>query len=395
MKNLILLFALIGSYTNLKAVDIHVNNSGNAGTYTTISAALTAAVANDIIYISPYSAYTETINIDKSITLASSVSGVKYSVLSTMSITGAPNMEVKIIGCSGYNITFSDGTSTLSDKTKLYIIGSDFKNGFNMGTKDNIAVHALFSTFSSTIQLKHGEIRGCTTKSVTINEGSAVGIGDTLFIVGNIIKGKLNWVNDDHYFYVSNNYINNPTANGNGFAIINHLYNSSKNNTAANNTILASSSGSSGGALYLASPSNDGNLVFYNCIINNKIAGQWSIYSNQSFTSIADYTYFYNCIYAIRGGINANITFSSSGIAAVDSYGRGIDSVSIDQGFPSVEYYDTDLTRNDIGTFGGPYSINNYIDTATGNGRVYDLEIPFEIWSGQTPQVKAKSVNTK
>ena len=53
------------------------------------------------------------------------------------------------------------------------------------------------------------------------------------------------------------------------------------------------------------------------------------------------------------------------------------------------------MTINDIGTYGGPYSIDNYINTTNGKARIYDLDIPFEIWSGQTPTVKAKGVHTK
>ena len=58
-------------------------------------------------------------------------------------------------------------------------------------------------------------------------------------------------------------------------------------------------------------------------------------------------------------------------------------------------YYDLDMTVNDRGIYGGPYSIDNYQSTAVGKARVYDLEMPFEIWNGQTPQVKAKAVHTK
>ena len=53
------------------------------------------------------------------------------------------------------------------------------------------------------------------------------------------------------------------------------------------------------------------------------------------------------------------------------------------------------MSINDLGTYGGPYSIDNYINNTNGKARIYDLDIPFEIWSGQTPTVKAKGAHTK
>jgi hypothetical protein len=60
-----------------------------------------------------------------------------------------------------------------------------------------------------------------------------------------------------------------------------------------------------------------------------------------------------------------------------------------------LQYYDIDLTRNDIGTFGGPYSIDNYWNTANGRARVYELNMPFEIWNGSTPSIKAEGIHIK
>ena len=52
------------------------------------------------------------------------------------------------------------------------------------------------------------------------------------------------------------------------------------------------------------------------------------------------------------------------------------------------------MTRNDLGTYGGPYSWDNYWSTASGSARIYNLDLPFEIWSGQ-PNVKADAVHQK
>ena len=54
------------------------------------------------------------------------------------------------------------------------------------------------------------------------------------------------------------------------------------------------------------------------------------------------------------------------------------------------------MTRNDLGTYGGPYTWENYHDTTSnGRGRVFNLDMPFEIWMGQTPTIKADAVHKK
>ena len=76
--------------------------------------------------------------------------------------------------------------------------------------------------------------------------------------------------------------------------------------------------------------------------------------------------------------------------------GRATSGVAIDGGVNAIQYYDIDMSLNDIGTYGGPYSWDNYWDaSATGKARVYGLEMPFEIWTGQTPTIKADAVHEK
>ena len=77
--------------------------------------------------------------------------------------------------------------------------------------------------------------------------------------------------------------------------------------------------------------------------------------------------------------------------------GRIISGMGMDKGFNSAQYYDLDMTRNDCGTYGGPYSMENYWNdsTATGKARIYHLDMPSEIWSGQTPTIKASAVHKK
>ena len=74
------------------------------------------------------------------------------------------------------------------------------------------------------------------------------------------------------------------------------------------------------------------------------------------------------------------------------------------KGMSSTELYEAmrmasqnpknERTKNDMGRFGGPYTWDNYHgNTTSGKGRVYLLDMPFELWSGQTPTIKADAVH--
>ena len=59
-------------------------------------------------------------------------------------------------------------------------------------------------------------------------------------------------------------------------------------------------------------------------------------------------------------------------------------------------YFDIDMTRNDIGTYGGPHSMDNYWDTTSlGVARIFGLDMPFELWPAQNPTIKADAVHRK
>jgi hypothetical protein len=65
-------------------------------------------------------------------------------------------------------------------------------------------------------------------------------------------------------------------------------------------------------------------------------------------------------------------------------------------GNPKHIYYDIDLTINDIGIYGGPYSQLNYNATNTNNSRafIFDLEMPVDLFPGEDIQIKAKGFHS-
>ncbi len=401
MINFLLLAISLSAFFSAQAADIYVNNSGQAGTYTTITAAVAAASANDRIFVSPYAVYDEgVITITQNLTIASAVSGTRFSYVGSFSITGAPNLEVRIIGAELSNgIYTTTGTATLANKSHTYII--DCKANQFSFLDFNVA-HILFSETNLVVNLEHGEVRGCNLHRISVNEGPNVGIGDTVFIVGNTIKTNITWRNDDNYFYIANNNLtaNKTTARSYRIIIWEHLYNSNVNNMIINNSIAFNGTSSNPAAIKSGSinTSNLNNVWLVNNILE-EVSPTAGFVTYKDGSNTGDFQGYYNYH---RGSISSfnnvvgNINIGASAdTLSYDSFGRCTDAQVVDKGSPSLIYYDIDMTRNNLGTFGGPWSIDNYFSTATGKARVYDLSIPFEIWSGQTPQVQAKSAHTK
>ncbi len=64
----------------------------------------------------------------------------------------------------------------------------------------------------------------------------------------------------------------------------------------------------------------------------------------------------------------------------------------IDGGNPNHDYYDIDLTINDRGVNGGPYSQLNYNAANPNNSKafIFDLEMPTDLFPGQNVNITAK-----
>ena len=402
MKKFITSLLCVSTILTATAADIYVNNSGQTGTYTTISAAIAASAPGDRIFVSPYEDYTENLTISQNMTIASAVAGTSFSVVGTLTIQGTPNMDVRIIGgaFSG-NILCQTGATGLNTMADVYITDCDFSS---FDAQEFIRVHLLFCELSgSVVSLEHGEVRGNTgLSSLYINDGPNAGIGDTLFIVGNTFSGSgfIDWQNDDNYFWIANNKIGRPN-NGSCFRLDKHHYSSLVNNVLVNNYFYNNAGLGIQTTIYSTSPANVDNVHLINNIVENIYSNAFAI-SGINNTNNSKFKLYYNLIIgnsltSIATEIVGNKVFSGSNAftVTVDDKGRCLLPECVDKGSRSLQFYDIDMTRNDIGTYGGPTSIDNYLGEGNGSGRVYDLQMPFEIWSGQTPQVKANAVNTK
>ena len=406
MKKLFLLVILL-RVGAVNAADLYVNNSGQAGTYTTISAAITAAAANDRIFVSPYGVFTEDLNIAKSLTITSAVANTRFSVVGSVTVTSAPNQDVVIIGgaFSG-SITGNTGTATLA--TKGYITFSDCKYaGFDSG--NFIMSKVLFCESTGIVLIKHGKIIGSDLFDIDISDGPGINIGDTILIIGNRIVSPWSYSNNDNYFVISNNVTieKSSIANNGGLITISNAANSTLvNNIFSNNYVRDSCSSTScnSSAVYISTASNvlvSNNIIVYNGVnitgYNLLASTNCKLFNNVIFANSTNN--YYNGGSLIMDNVSVQYLPSSvinNPYYFIDNLGRCTNNqYCVNQGSPALQYYDIDLTRNNRGTYGGPYSIDNYWNTATGRARVYDLTMPFEIWNGSTPSIKAEGTHIK
>jgi hypothetical protein len=314
-----------------------------------------------------------------------------------VTVTSAPNQDVVIIGgeFSG-GVSGNTGTATLATKGNL-TVSDCITAGISSG--DFVKMKILFSTISSsgTVFIRNGYIVGSQIGGdINISDGPNSGVGDTILIIANKISYGITWANNDNYFLIANNFISQ------GYISIGLFqFNSVIKNTIRNNTVLNACGFSSacayGKCLKLVGfvNANMSNIEIYNNIFQDETGsytGDVGCGLATCFAFTGSAKFYYNIGEGVSG-IVGNI--NNAGGIVTNGLGESVDAKVVNQGSPALQYYDIDLTRNDMGTFGGPYSIDNYWNTATGRARVYDLTMPFEIWNGSTPSIKAEGTHIK
>ena len=121
---------------------------------------------------------------------------------------------------------------------------------------------------------------------------------------------------------------------------------------------------------------------------------QYNIFDSNNFKSGNDYRndnyYGFFSKYWGGGGIyNTQTNIGTADDAQIISEGKDI-------GSPSPKFFDADLSRSDIGHVGGDNSWEMFhgSNSVTGAAYIISLDLPSEIWPGQTINLKAEAVHT-
>ncbi len=438
MKKLfILLFCFMS--LGVQASVLLVKEYGVNNTYSTISAAIAASSNNDtiLVYDKPSGQlWIENITIDKNLWIANAVDTARFKLQGNVTIVPKAGMQLYLLGYNLINgssiLTTTTGASATSSQRALIYLSDCIVTGSVNLDMDWIDAQVAYCNITGTLTLRHGAVLGNRLGGdITFNEESTTAAqNDSILVIGNTAPALT--VATKEAGIISNNYFSrtNLAAVVN---IVSHNPNDSAKFIISNNTILNSgNSGVSpltcngstcGGGCTRASGGYSGlscclQLPKYtNTLVINNILGLNPLFSNGSTTftvncccNSASVNLLNSVIINATGGsgqplISHNIFANNFGTAnsnnfinigvnnefnyygnysifgSIDEFGRAVSGNSncINKGMYLGEYYDVDLSRNDIGTYGGPYSIDNYLSTGNSKARVLFINIPHQL----------------
>lgn len=401
---LILLFTILAVKSSL-ATDLIVSAGGSGNSYATINAALAAAAPNDRIIVYPQaggSAYSETpITITKSIQILSATEGAYYSV-DAPSITISPasaGIKVTIIGMKLFTGSISSGIASPSGaRSSINILNDSLAQGAINFNHDNYDLLVSSCHIESGVTCRFGKIIGNIIRSaVTINnDASANNVGDTIQIIGNKISyynsttaSGLTWTNSSQFFSIQNNYIylTYPVVGTNyGINVSASKASIAGTNSIVNNTIRKVSGGSMQYYMILST-----NATSYTEVINNLCFGDY--YYQTIYTIGGTYSVHYNyCIAnAGYGFVNdgTNVLYTNTSLNS-EGLNTNLSSNTIDGGSTDSAYADIDLTRNDVGCYGGSFTLNNFFPISSNDwARVILVTAPRRVLINGAIPVKA------
>jgi hypothetical protein len=414
MKKLVFLLMTAIVSVQSFAIDRFVDPSlasGNGTTlFNTIASAVAASVNGDRILIVAGNYNEPTLTLNKSLVVIPQVVGANVTINFHVNITGFAGMKLSILGFNfnGYNITATNDGGSQANRSKVSII--DCKNIANLDVnQNNYELNVAKSTISGNTTMRYGNFVVSKTANLNVNDETSSNLTNSAILITNdTITGTLNYRNDDHRMRIYNNLITN-------IALWKWNNNSTITNSVLNNDFV------SGGYVFIPT----GSVPLYNIDFSNNLflgsptfywsggcncsgcggyydgsAGTQSYCNGWQSTSWSSST-------TSSGFPNDNISgffkWTYNGISLPNSYTGGNNLVftniagptgtTVNAGNPIHNYYDIDLTVNDRGRTGGPYSILNYspqFNPSNGKAFVFDLEIPADLYPGQPIDIQAK-----
>jgi hypothetical protein len=406
MKNLFFACALALS-SSLMAIDRFVDpalGSGNGTTYfSTITSAVAAAVDGDRILIVSGNYAEPTLVLNKSLTLLSQTAGGTINYNGNITIAGVPSMKLQVLGFNlgVYSITGGAITdANANSRAKISLIGCRAASiNFN---QDYYEIYCIQCVASGDLSLRYGSVISSKMANLYFNDEPSLNIAGKNLVANDTVTGRISYSNDDYPLHLHN-------------SLLNHLFmwrwNHSPNQTnkILNNEFIANCN-----IFFPYDGVPNFNIDFSNNVFNGAInfnsitdhcgccawccgwydygsmaegcvtpwSGSYSTFPNPNATGFFKWTY---------NGVDLPVNPPNGSQPLVYTEFIG-ENLIINKGNPNHEYYDIDLTVNDRGRTGGPYSTLNYnpITSATGKAFIFDLEIPADLFPGQAVDIKAK-----
>lgn len=389
MKKLIALTIFSTLTLNSFAANLVVQQNGPVGTYASISEAVIAGSDGDIILVNNRIdglPWIENVTINKSLTLLSAVDNVLFWVSGNYEIVRASNRQVSIVGMRNTATTnnlFVSG-SIPAVRTRLKISQCEFSGTFYGASLENstqiggIRTSIYATKFNGFALFSFGEAFGNNFANTLIIQADPVTTGDTLFLVGNKMINQdytdfrpLSISNTTQLLLISNNFIANVGTNTSSNSYPVYTNNLPKIGSRITNCYIRNNASLSAYAIF------GWNQIIENSAIFGVIFGE-----NQG---LCFYNYTSDNIGNANGNTNGTaIPLNFSTLDYIEN------SNLINKGNPTNASLDLDLSRNNIGMFGGSYNINNFFPINTANSSVINMvQIPKIINQGQTLNLNA------
>jgi len=431
-KQLLLnIFSALFFAANLNAADLCVNESGTGGCYTSITNALAAANDGDRILIQPKTGnvpYVEALTINKSVQLLSNQEGVMWGLTGNITITPAIGRNVTIMHMRNTtgNISAS-ANSPVGVRCKVNIMNCALMDG-NINFDVNYFNVSVISNVLSDgyIAIRYGNIIGNDVKLSVRAKGymgnyvdliyvgtDAVSTNDTINIIGNRLESAdyyyvslIEWNSPSQFFSIYNNYGYHSNTGGTAWGWAGVLLSAVKNSNIGVNKIINNTFYSKGtfngsyssGTLYgfagiyhnVASVPNFQLEILNNLILTNGAIAQGIFNRLSSGVISCSYNFLNNnstIVNIVNNGTN-NLTSNTTINTTTGAPNTGSDVIN--GGYPDLTFYDTDLTINDVGAYGGSFTLNNFFPI-TGAARVYFIKAPRTVLQSGTLNIKANS----
>ena len=454
MKNLFTILFTISCFLTY-AADLYVFPGGTAPNYSSVHTAVNAAADGDRVLVAP-GTYIENVSMPAtSLMIIPLADGGNYTISGYFYISAAGGDKKATIVGAIIQGNFQEVNNTVGSGGGSQINEFNFINCvFMQAFVPEIAVmtNIYYSTFHENCDGMFKEIIGNSFLNQTTNSKTSQcqvikstwsGASNTLYgddkvlkVYGNhFVNTSLNikgnnmneWIEEVH---VANNFFehtDNPPYSGNGYSYYLLQFSSSGNYTipeflVENNTLSKNTGGNTQGWAYRSDGTYSTNIIrnniyyansgwsyqtsvfYFNCsagiatVMNNLFNySAWPSTVSTSYLSNGNNPYFSGSISG--GSVSSSDNFFQPSFSSgdIDLNSRIVtNSNATNNGLDIMECRDIDDTQNDIGTWGGPHSWDNYHSTGTGKGRIIDIQMPSTIYGlpGVTFEVKSKAIRT-
>lgn len=437
MKNILLLLFCSTISTHF-AIDRFVNpnlSQGNGTTiFTTITAAVAAAENGDRIIVVSSTHNEAELTIDKSLQIMPQMPGTIINFDANVIISNIAGLKLEIIGLNLGMFDFKAiNNGVLNNPSSINLINVSCNN--ILIDKDYINSHIIDSNITNEIIIRSGNVIKSSCDKLFVYDGpdSNLSFGKIIISNNNISK-VLQIYNDDMRFIISNNILHDLyiTDWNKNIDLSNEIHN---NNFISKENNCRELSGSAprvyfsvlGKIVCCSNYFSDSKVSTYNIIFTSNVFDSLPFYPNPSSMYSRNSPQFstkqnrdivrdtydkckpvpegydwskINSIFPNQNSLGYfEWSFNHEKLPKIINNATSISFTNIESsielnntGNPKHKYYNIDLSVNDRGINGGPYSQLNYNAANQNNSRafIFDLEMPADLFPGQNVEIKAK-----